>query len=73
MTRPCVLVFAGLLPWTLFSSVLNEASNSVISNSNLVSPNWVPVVTNMGDGNLKEFIQTVTPGGPRYYRLRVLP
>ena len=43
------------------------------SNTNLVSPSWIPVVTNLGDGNLKEFIQTVTPGGPRYYRLRVLP
>lgn len=43
------------------------------SNTNLGSPVWTPVVTNLGDGNLKEFIQTVTPGGPRYYRLRVLP
>ncbi|MFM8470753.1 MAG: hypothetical protein ACKODH_12460 [Limisphaerales bacterium] len=43
------------------------------SNTDLLNPNWSPVVTNLGDGNLKEFIQTVTPGGPRYYRLRVLP
>jgi hypothetical protein len=43
------------------------------SSVDLVSPVWVPVVTNLGDGNLKEFIQTVTPGGPRYYRLRVVP
>jgi len=39
----------------------------------LIAPAWVPVVTNLGDGNVKEFIQAVTPGGPRYYRLRVLP
>ena len=37
-----VLVFAGLLPWTLFSSVLNEASNSVIGNANLVSKVYFP-------------------------------
>lgn len=43
------------------------------SSVNLINPTWTPVVTNLGDGNLKEFIQTVTPGGPRYYRLRVLP
>lgn len=43
------------------------------SSTNLGSPNWTPVVTNLGDGNVKEFIETVTPGGPRYYRLRVLP
>jgi hypothetical protein len=43
------------------------------SSVDLVSPVWVPVVTNLGDGNLKELIQTVTPGGPRYYRLRVVP
>ncbi len=43
------------------------------SNTDLISPAWTPVITNLGDGNLKEFIQTVTPGGPRYYRLRVLP
>lgn len=43
------------------------------SNTDLLRPSWVPVVTNLGDGNLREFIQTVTPGAPRYYRLRVLP
>ena len=41
-TPYAVMVFAGLLPWTLFSSVLNEASNSVISNSNLVSKVYFP-------------------------------
>ncbi len=41
--------------------------------TSLGNPVWTPVLTNLGDGNLKEFIQTVTPGGPRYYRLKVLP
>ena len=37
-----VMVFAGLLPWTLFSSILNDASNSVITNANLVSKVYFP-------------------------------
>lgn len=41
-TPYAVLVFAGLLPWTLFSSVLNEASSSVIGNANLVSKVYFP-------------------------------
>ncbi len=32
-----IVVIGGLLPWTLFSSVLADASNSVVSNSNLIS------------------------------------
>ncbi len=43
------------------------------SATTLGNPVWSPVLTNLGDGNLKEFIQAVTPGGPRYYRLKVLP
>ena len=43
------------------------------SNADLFSPTWTPMRTNLGDGSLQEFIQAVTPGGPRYYRLRVLP
>lgn len=37
-----VMVFAGLLPWTLFSAVLADASNSVIGNSQLVSKVYFP-------------------------------
>lgn len=37
-----IVVISGLLPWTLFSSVLGEASNSVISNSNLISKVYFP-------------------------------
>jgi len=39
----------------------------------LLSPVWVPVATNLGDGNLQGFVQAVSPGGARYYRLRVVP
>jgi lipopolysaccharide transport system permease protein len=37
-----IMVFAGLLPWFLFSSILSEASNSLIANSNLVSKVYFP-------------------------------
>src|SRR5262249_29003190 len=31
-----VLVFAGILPWFLFSTILSEASNSLVGNTDLV-------------------------------------
>ncbi|MBL8908557.1 MAG: ABC transporter permease, partial [Rhizobiales bacterium] len=37
-----VLVFAGMLPWFLFSSVLTEASNSLVMNANLISKVYFP-------------------------------
>lgn len=37
-----VMVFAGLLPWTLFSSILSDASASVMNNSNLISKIFFP-------------------------------
>jgi lipopolysaccharide transport system permease protein len=37
-----VLVFAGLLPWTLATSILTDASNSVLTNSQLVSKVYFP-------------------------------
>lgn len=37
-----VMVFAGLLPWTLFSSILGDASASVMNNSNLISKVFFP-------------------------------
>jgi lipopolysaccharide transport system permease protein len=37
-----IMVFAGLLPWTLFSSVLTDASASVISNANLITKVYFP-------------------------------
>jgi lipopolysaccharide transport system permease protein len=37
-----LLVFAGMLPWFLFSSVLNDASNSVITNGNLIGKVYFP-------------------------------
>ena len=37
-----VLVFAGMLPWFLFSSILGDASNSVVGNANLISKVYFP-------------------------------
>lgn len=37
-----VMVFAGMLPWLLFSTILSEASNSVVLNANLVGKVYFP-------------------------------
>jgi lipopolysaccharide transport system permease protein len=37
-----LLVFAGMLPWFLFSSILSEASTSLIGNANLISKVYFP-------------------------------
>lgn len=37
-----LLVFTGLLPWTFFSTALSEASNSLISNANLIGKVYFP-------------------------------
>jgi len=37
-----LMVFAGMLPWTLFSTGLTEASNSLVSNANLISKVYFP-------------------------------
>src|SRR5499427_3325655 len=37
-----LMVLAGILPWTLFSSGLSEASNSLVNNANLISKVYFP-------------------------------
>jgi len=37
-----LMVFAGILPWTFFSTGLSEASNSLINNANLISKVYFP-------------------------------
>lgn len=37
-----LMVFAGMLPWTFFATALAEASNSLVSNSNLISKVYFP-------------------------------
>jgi lipopolysaccharide transport system permease protein len=37
-----IMVFAGMLPWFLFSTILGEASNSLIGNANLIHKVYFP-------------------------------
>lgn len=37
-----VMVFAGMLPWFLFSTVLSEASTSLVTNANLIGKVYFP-------------------------------
>lgn len=37
-----LMVFAAMLPWTLFANSLGEASNSLINNANLISKVYFP-------------------------------
>jgi lipopolysaccharide transport system permease protein len=41
-TPYALMVFAGMLPWTLFSTGLAEAANSLIGNANLISKVYFP-------------------------------
>jgi lipopolysaccharide transport system permease protein len=41
-TPYALMVFAGSLPWTFFSTGLSEASNSITSNANLISKVYFP-------------------------------
>ncbi len=37
-----LMVFAGMLPWTFFSTALSDASNSLTANANLISKVYFP-------------------------------
>jgi len=37
-----VMVFAGVLPWTFFSTALADASNSLVANANLIGKTYFP-------------------------------
>src|SRR6201996_2442392 len=37
-----LMVFAGILPWSFFSTGLSEASNSLVNNANLISKVYFP-------------------------------
>jgi lipopolysaccharide transport system permease protein len=37
-----IMVFAGMLPWTFFSSAFSDASGSLVSNANLISKVYFP-------------------------------
>ena len=42
VTPYALMVFAGMLPWTFFSTALADASNSLVANSNLISKVYFP-------------------------------
>ena len=37
-----IMVFAGMLPWTFFSSALSDVSNSIVGSANLISKVYFP-------------------------------
>ncbi len=37
-----IVVFAGMLPWFLFSTILTEASNSLVANANMIGKVYFP-------------------------------
>jgi lipopolysaccharide transport system permease protein len=39
-----IMVFAGVLPWFLFSNILSDASNSIVANANLITKVYFPRV-----------------------------
>src|SRR6476660_1888010 len=41
-TPYALMVFAGMLPWTFFSSALSDASNSLLNNANLIGKVYFP-------------------------------
>src|SRR5215510_683428 len=41
-TPYAIMVFAGMLPWTFFSSALSDSSSSLVSNANLISKVYFP-------------------------------
>ena len=41
-TPYALMVFAGMLPWTFFATGLADASNSLVSNANLISKVYFP-------------------------------
>jgi lipopolysaccharide transport system permease protein len=41
-TPYALMVFAGMLPWTFFSSGLSDAANSLVTNANLISKVYFP-------------------------------
>jgi lipopolysaccharide transport system permease protein len=42
MAPYALMVFAGMLPWTFFSTALGDASNSLIGNANLIGKVYFP-------------------------------
>jgi lipopolysaccharide transport system permease protein len=57
-----ILVFAGLLPWQLFSNSLSECSNSLIANSNLLSKVYFPRLVVPASALVVSFVDFMVSG-----------
>ena len=79
-----LMVFAAILPWTLFATGLSEASNSLINNANLITKVYFPrlivptatVVVAFVDFLLSFFILIAMMGWYRFWpdwRIVILP
>jgi len=63
-----ILVFTALLPWQFFSNALSEASNSLISNQNMISKIYFPriivpsstIIVSLTDFGISFILLTIT-------------
>ena len=54
-----LLVMAGMLPWQFFSTAMSEASNSLITNSNLISKIYFPRLISPASSVITSFVDFV--------------
>lgn len=61
-TPYAILVFAALLPWQFFSNAFTEASNSVISNANMISKVYFPRLIIPASAAIVSFVDFLISG-----------
>lgn len=57
-----ILVFSAMLPWQFFASALSECSNSLISNSNLISKVYFPRLIVPASAVIVSFVDFLVSG-----------
>lgn len=57
-----ILVFAAMLPWQFFANALSEASNSLITNSNLISKVYFPRLIVPASAVIVSFVDFMVSG-----------
>lgn len=57
-----IMVFAGMLPWQFFSGALSECSNSLITNSNLISKVYFPRLIVPASAVIVSFVDFLVAG-----------
>lgn len=57
-----ILVFAAMLPWQFFANALSECSNSLISNSNLISKVYFPRLIVPASAVIVSFVDFLVSG-----------